>query len=325
MKWLAVALGLFLLAPVHAQSPSLDDVRELLSEGQLEQALQAVDTYLQQAEDDRQGRFVKGVVLSELGRTDEAIAVFEQLVQDYPDLPEPHNNLAVLYASRGDLDNARDSLLQAITIHPSYGIAHENLGDIYARMAEVAYQRAVELDKANDAARRKLAQLSDVTSLAGAGDVAKPPPVPTPAAAAAMAVAPAPVPASTPASGRAGTSPAGAPVRELRDTVLAWAGYWSNQDVGAYLASYAADFKPARGLSRSDWESQRRQRLKKPASIQVRISDFAVTRASGSSATVRFAQSYRSSTYSDRVRKQMELRRSGGSWKILSERSLGKI
>jgi len=47
-----------------------------------------------------------------------------------PELPEPYNNLAVLYAARGDHDGARDALLRAISTHPSYATAHENLGDI---------------------------------------------------------------------------------------------------------------------------------------------------------------------------------------------------
>jgi tetratricopeptide (TPR) repeat protein len=110
---------------------------------------------------------LKGLVLAEEGRAGEAQAVFLELTGDFPDLPEPHNNLAVLYAANGDYALARDSLLLAISTHPSYATAHENLGDIYARMAGAAYGKALEIDGDNHTARVKLAMVLELFSERG--------------------------------------------------------------------------------------------------------------------------------------------------------------
>src|SRR4029450_5356188 len=102
---------------------------------------------------------------AEHGRNDDAIEIFATLTQDYPELPEPYNNLAVLFAEKGEFEKARESLLAAIQTHPSYSTAHENLGDLYAKMASMAYDRALEEDKANESARIKLSQVNSLFSM----------------------------------------------------------------------------------------------------------------------------------------------------------------
>jgi tetratricopeptide (TPR) repeat protein len=88
--------------------------------------------------------------------------VFTALTEDYPELPEPYNNLAVLYASQGNYEKAKSALELAIHTHPSYATAHENLGDIYAQLASRAYDRALQLDKTNTAAQTKLAMVKEL-------------------------------------------------------------------------------------------------------------------------------------------------------------------
>ena len=87
-------------------------------------------------------RFLKGVVLTEAGAPAEAIAVFQSSTEDYPELPEPYNNLAVLYAAPAQYDKARAALEMAIRTNPGYATAHENLGDVYAQLAGAVVQRA---------------------------------------------------------------------------------------------------------------------------------------------------------------------------------------
>ena len=88
--------------------------------------------YIRDRPKDAQGRFLKGQILTEMNKPADAIAVFTKLTEDYPELPEPYNNLAVLYAQQKQYDKARTALEMAIRTHPSYAIAYENLGDVYA-------------------------------------------------------------------------------------------------------------------------------------------------------------------------------------------------
>ena len=109
-------------------------------------------------------RFLKGVVQSEAGRTADAIATFTLLTQEYPELPEPYNNLAVLYASRSEFDKARESLEAAVRANPNYATAHENLGDVYARLAATSYAKAQQLDPRNTSVAPKLALVRQLGS-----------------------------------------------------------------------------------------------------------------------------------------------------------------
>jgi tetratricopeptide (TPR) repeat protein len=142
------------VSPVFADS--IEEAERLLRLKQPQQALEKIDLYLAQRPRDPQGRFFKGLILTELGRIPEATSVFLKLTEDYPELPEPYNNLAVLYAQQKQYDKAKTALEMAIRTHPSYAVAHENLGDIYARMATQAYDRALQLDSSNKAAQSKL-------------------------------------------------------------------------------------------------------------------------------------------------------------------------
>ncbi|PRC91887.1 nuclear transport factor 2 family protein [Solimicrobium silvestre] len=132
------------------------DVNKLIQNKQLPEAMQKADAYLVQHPKDAQMRFLKGLIFAEQNKTNEAIAVFTKLTEDYPDLPEPYNNLAVLFASSNQFDKARAALEMAIRTNPSYGTAHENLGDIYAKLASQAYDKALQLDSGNTGAKLKL-------------------------------------------------------------------------------------------------------------------------------------------------------------------------
>ncbi len=138
--------ALALLASSAARADDYADVSRLLRGGQPAQALARADQYLAGKPRDPQMRFLKAVALADAGRADEAREVLTRLVQDYPELPEPHNNLAVLHAARGDLDKARAALEAALRINAAYATAHENLGDVYARLAVRAWERAQQLD-----------------------------------------------------------------------------------------------------------------------------------------------------------------------------------
>jgi tetratricopeptide (TPR) repeat protein len=142
-------------APAHADE--LADVQRLYYAGQPAAAMQRVNDYLVAHPRDAQIRFFKGVMLTDAKRDAEAIELFQKLSEDFPDLAEPYNNLAALYAASGDYAKARATLELAIRTNPGYATAHENLGDVYAALAAQSYARAMKLDPANVTVPSKLA------------------------------------------------------------------------------------------------------------------------------------------------------------------------
>src|SRR4051812_46008264 len=182
---LAAALAAALIGAASpawaAPTDDLRDAQKLYGQGKIQPALDKVDTFLKAQPRDPQGRFLKGLLLTEQHRTDDAIKVFTGLTEDYPELPEPYNNLAVLYASQGNYDKAKSALELAIHTHPSYATAHENLGDIYAQLASRAYDRALQLDKSNTTAQVKLAMLKDIFSPQKSASAGTPRETPKPA------------------------------------------------------------------------------------------------------------------------------------------------
>ena len=142
----------------------VQDANKLFKQGQNAQALEKVNTFLATKPKDAQARFLKGLIVNEQGNTTEAISIFTALTDDYPELPEPYNNLAVLYASQSQYEKAKIALEMAIRTHPSYATAHENLGDIYAKLASQAYDKALQLDSSNTGAKTKLAMIGELIS-----------------------------------------------------------------------------------------------------------------------------------------------------------------
>jgi len=151
------ALAAALCAPPLSFADDHGDVTLLMRSGQYAQALVRADQYLAAKPRDPQMRFLKGVAQTEMGRGADAIATFTRLTEDYPELPEPYNNLAVLYAARSEFDKARAALEMAIRTNPGYATAHENLGDVYTRLAGQSYSRAQQLEPGNTSVAPKLA------------------------------------------------------------------------------------------------------------------------------------------------------------------------
>ena len=138
------------------------DITSLLQGSQPEQALKLIDQRLTATPKDPQLRFLQGVAFAMANKNKEAIDTFTQLTKEFPELPEPYNNLAVLYAQQKQYDKAKTALEMAIRTHPSYAVAHENLGDIYARLAHDAYQRSLQLHGNNRALQLKLSTLTEM-------------------------------------------------------------------------------------------------------------------------------------------------------------------
>lgn len=419
---LPVLAATLLSGPARADEAA--EIAKLMHAGQGAEALKRADAYLARVPRDAQVRFLKGVMLSET-KPAEAIAIFAALTQDYPRLPEPYNNLAVLYAASGQYEKASAALDKAMRTNPAYATAYQNLGDVHARLASLEYEKALRLDPgAGEKVKLTLMQslggaaaapsLSPDARAAQAPQQAKvdtrPVEIKAPPAKLAEAAPAAAVPTPAKAEPLAGTKqdsrpqarletkpevkaetrheakpegkpeakpeakpksearpvagtaearpaapakPAAAPTRlakadkaektekterierndakaraaqeaaaergAVMNAVASWARAWSERDVPAYLAHYAPDFEPGKGLSRKDWAEERRARIVGKGRIEVRVEKPQVEVA-GNSATVRFHQVYVSDRLSASSRKTLMLsRQRNGKWQITRE------
>lgn len=148
---------------VHAGAARADvyaDMERLLRNGQLERALQTGQEHLGKSPQDPQMRLLLSRVLEAQGQLDEATAMLESLTLEFPELPEPHNNLAVMYARKGRIHEALQSLDKALLARPDYAIALENLGDLHLSLALNAYQRAGRAPSPPPSALRKASTLA---------------------------------------------------------------------------------------------------------------------------------------------------------------------
>jgi ketosteroid isomerase-like protein len=355
----AVALAVWTVA-THAAAA---DVQALIADGRLQPALDQVEVDLARDKSDVTLQFLKGLILARMNRLDQAADIFQKITEEHPELPEPYNNLAVVHAARGDFEAAQQALQKAINTHPSYATAHENLGDIYAKMASQAYNHALQLDEANSSAKAKLALINDLFPVpesrsnagnaapaavapAGTGQteggVAAPVPAPpqpaqqlSPPQAVAVDTGPQPAPVI------ATSAPAPAPMSEpaqvappipsppvptevsaepdLRAALESWAKAWSARDVEAYLAAYGAEFAPADGTGREQWEQTRRARLQQSGFIRVSLADLKVVEHGPEHAQLSFDQHYESDAFNDDVRKTLIMKKVGADWKIVEE------
>lgn len=310
-RFVASAALLLLASGVHAAT-AVEEAQSLMTRGEFDAALKRLDSQLKTAPQDAEARFMRGLVLTRLKRTEEAIKTFADITRDYPQLPEPYNNLAVLYAQQGNYEKARDALEAALATHPSYATAHENLGDIYAALAGAAYNRALMLDQGNQTVRNKLNFLNDIGQPGQPGKA--------PAAALAAAPAPAGAPAATPVAAERATAeaPEATVEKAVQVQLDLWASSWSSKDVDAYIGTYSTSFRPEGGVSRETWEAQRRDRVARPKRIRVGVVNPQFLVLGDGRVRVIFTQEYESDSFSDSVSKVLELRDEGG-WKIVRE------
>ena len=150
-RFVRLLLIVVVLGAVSAAADEYTDVRQLMRSGKTTEALVKIEQQLVTRPRDPQMRFFKGLIQRDTGKQAEAIATFTALTEEYPELPEPYNNLAVLFAAQNQFDRARAALEMALKNNPRYAVAYENLGDVYARLAAEAYDKALQIDATSSA------------------------------------------------------------------------------------------------------------------------------------------------------------------------------
>lgn len=374
----ALSLGLLMLAALFAPTVcEADDIKAIQQQARQDPdaALKRVNAYLNASPQDAQALFAKGLILAEQKRIDDAIRIFTEITQKYPNLPEPYNNLAVLYANQGHYDKAKNALETALKTNPSYATAHRNLGEIYAQMASEAYDKALQLDS-NPRAQTRLALIASLSTPseksvfiaakpAEAGkNLPEKPSLPLKTSTVTLPIRPAEAPKEAaakppeikvaetkateikPAETKPATQAAEpekanveptkavaeiAPAlkkpadnavsadKEIKAAVQQWAKAWAAQDVGKYLASYADDFDPGNGQSRSAWQETRRERVSSPAHIRLDVSNLNVKMDGDKTARVKFRQAYRTGRATMRTDKVLIMKKTDKKWLIQQE------
>lgn len=345
-KALAITLLLLLSGPLAA---SLDEAVALMGAGNYQAALDK----LAAEPASHRSRLLRAEALAGLKRSDEAEALYRELIKEFPEDPAPYNNLATLYAATGRLQEASELLNQAMQSDLRYAAIYKNLSHVYVAMSSKSYARALRMSEQQQGLQLFTLDYREAPLQLAAVESA--PTLPAPQVAPVVLSEKAPVqlaaieplpPEPQPAPVELGEAapvstvmldaqtitseapPAAPPVFDAGGAIAAlkqWAAAWSAQDVAGYLGAYDADYLPPRGLSRSQWQAERRVRLLKPGTIEVVLSDFEVHSSGGGSLTVKALQRYRSDHYRDLTRKGFVLVLRDGSWKIGDEYTIEVI
>ena len=149
MSWMkalrcALLCGMILLS-CWAHADLYQEVNDKISSGQWAAAQKLIDYQLKLQPADPQIRLMQSQIQTAQGQTALAIETLQALTQEFPELPEPYNNLAVLYATQQRFDEALTALTMAVRARPDYGLALENLGDVRIAMARQSYLQAQKM------------------------------------------------------------------------------------------------------------------------------------------------------------------------------------
>jgi tetratricopeptide (TPR) repeat protein len=147
---------LVLLSP-STQADVYSDVNRLVNTQAWAQAQSQAEQHLKSQPTDPQMRLLLSRIQDGQGQTREAMATLQALTQSFPELPEPHNNLAALLARQSRYAEALDALQAAVRARPDYATALENMGDLYTVLAIAAYQRSNQASPSPSVNQKRLA------------------------------------------------------------------------------------------------------------------------------------------------------------------------
>jgi tetratricopeptide (TPR) repeat protein len=289
-RFLYIAIFILSTGPLLAAT-GVQDIQLLLDKKLYAQAARSGEQLLQKHSGDPDIEFLTAYAYQMSQQSGKAARYYQELIREYPELPEPRNNLAMIYLSNGDYDRASELLVNAINTHHSYATAYANLSNIYTGIASEAYRRAVSESKqsATYANNIELTALTRLSSL-NVGNI--------------------------PESGLTESSATGL---TLVNQLIGWAKAWSEKKFDAYIGYYSGDHKLDLPTHQA-WVEHRRKRVLRPGYIKIEVSNFRIRAQSDNRATIDFEQSFNSLDYSDRVIKRIRLNRINSKWKITDER-----
>jgi len=316
-RYLLVFLCL-LLPSVALAAVSTQQLQLLVEQKKFVKAVLEGNDILQQDPTNARARFLTAYSYQMIAKTDKAISLYQDLVHDHPTLPEPRNNLAMIYLEQGDYDRASQMLVSAINTRINYAIAYANLSQVYKSIASEAYRRAIS-QSTEPAEYTHDIELTAITWL----DIQDSETAPQVASLAESK----PVQEEQLAKDIATTQTVVNAANEgtrLIEKVRIWARAWSSKDFDNYLESYAADYRD-RFNTHKQWVKYRQKRILRPGDLRVEVSDFTVRQRGANRASVNFTQAFSSPRYSDLVIKRLDFERVGSQWKIAAERVISVL
>ena len=286
-------------ASIFAQS-NIDEIKLLLKKGKYSYAETLVKNEINNNLNDPELLFYRGIIETNLGKNNKAIDTFRELTERFPELPEPFNNLAVLYAEKGQFRLAKEILEQAIKTNPSYLTAHINLGDIFTKIASEAYNKALEIGKTNNVAITKLSMITQLfnyqpntknTSIQLVNEKTKPQNI---------KISKKEI------------------EKNILDSINIWKSAWENKDMDGYLSSYSPNFKYPNGMSKLQWEKYRTSRIISKKTITILIANIKL-RFKKQKVLATFAQNYKSGNLNQTSNKTLIFSGENDQWLILEE------
>ncbi len=309
-QFLTAIAALMMIISFHCKA-DIKLINKLIEDKNYEQAQIEINTLLKYDRDNPQLLFINGVLLSESNKVNEAIKTFESLTKTHPNLPEPYNNLAVLYAQQGDFQKAKHALEQSIKTHPSYATAHINLGDLYTRMASESYNQALQIDGSNKSAKTKL---SLIKKLFNFQPIRKNIEI-TKKANNESEVAKIEEPDSKNIIEKTSNN---IPLAEVESFIDDWKTSWEQQNFESYINCYSLRFKNNNGQNFEQWKIYRKPRVTNKDKIEIKLTNVKITEIDNGF-EVSFIQEYKSGNIDSRTNKKLIIETNENQIKIINE------
>ena len=297
MKFLFRIIVLLLLLNTQSsisKEINFDNIKSMVSSSP-SRALVEIDLLLESDSNNHNLLFLRAVTLTKLDQKDLAIKTYISLIEKFPKLPEPYNNLAVLYAEQNKLLEAKQILEKALKTNNSYSIAHINLGDVYTRMASDAYRKAFELDE-SPVANNKLQLINELFSYS-------------------------PNMQRNDLVDTASKSEIKSKEQKLADLALfveRWKTSWEDKDLETYFSSYSKYFKVKGDINYKDWKRTRTEKIINKKEINIQLTKIKYKFKEGLW-FINMSQAYNSGNYSDKENKTLVIINESGDYKIIEE------
>ena len=301
-KGFLIAVLFSVFAFSHYSFADISKLNKLIEDKDYLEAKEIVEQLLDSDKENPQLLFINGVLLSELGEIDKAINVFVSLTKSHPALPEPYNNLAVLYAQSGNFDLAKTALEKSIKTHPSYATAHINLGDLYTRMASESYNQALQIDKSNKNAKTKLSLIKKLFNFQPINKNI--------------------VLAEDTEQKTQSLNKIKNKEDIINENIFAmidnWKNAWMSQNFDQYIRYYSDNFKNNKGMDLEKWKQFRKPRVINKPSINLKLENIEISK-NKNLYSVSFTQIYQSGDIDSTTKKTLLIELIDDQLKIVNE------